>query len=214
MKVNKGSVLHLIVFISILIILIINKPLLISYLKADSGTNSKNHINTPIDTQKTDEVPQSIEKEDDEEIIHEEEQEEELEYTFYRLTSFFYGDGYGTGRCTGTGLCVKDFQVNELGWYVYKGKLVLAGATEELLRSGYSANGGNIRQDDKHYFKYYDEVTLEIDGVIYEGIILDSCGAASWWGETRIDLFVSAEQYKIDRGYKGKNMVPVLYQNK
>lgn len=129
----------------------------------------------------------------------------------YRLTSFYSNDGYGTGSCTGSGLCEKDFQVNERGWYTYNGYLVLAGATEELLRSGYSVKGGNVRQEGKHYFRYYDVITLTIDGISYQGIILDSCGASMWYGETRLDLFVSNKASAIDRGYKGNNMVSVSY---
>lgn len=129
----------------------------------------------------------------------------------YRLTSFYSNDGYGTGSCTGSGLCERDFQVNERGWYTYNGYLVLAGATEELLRSGYSVKGGNVRQEGKHYFRYYDTVKLEIDGIMYNGIIIDSCGTSMWYGETRLDLFVSNKASAIDRGYKGNNMISISY---
>ena len=92
-----------------------------------------------------------------------------------------------------------DFQVNEKGWYTYQGKIVLAGATEELLRSGYNINKGNIRQSEKHYFRYYDTLTIEIDGIKYNAIILDSCGISMWEGYHRLDLFVSSKEYVIDR---------------
>lgn len=100
-----------------------------------------------------------------------------------RLTSFYANDGYGTGSCTGTGLCENDFQVNENGWYTYQGKLVLATATPYLLNYGYSLGNGI------QTYRYYDEITLNIDGVSYQGIVLDSCGACM--GDNRIDLFVS-----------------------
>lgn len=122
----------------------------------------------------------------------------------YRLTSYYSGEA-GTGSCTGTGLCEKDFQINEKGWYTYKGKLVLAGATPYLLKYGYT------KKEGRHYFKYYDEVKLTIDGVEYEGIILDSCGASMKVSENRIDLFVSGKSSVIDRGYKGNNMITVEY---
>lgn len=80
---------------------------------------------------------------------------------------------------------------------------MLAGATEELLKSGYSVRNGNIRQYGKHYFRYYDTLIIEIDGVKYEAIILDSCGASMWEGYFRLDLFVSSKEYTIDkRGVK------------
>ncbi len=116
--------------------------------------------------------------------------------TFYRLTSYYPAE---TSNITGSGLTTSSFEVNEKGWYTYKGKLVLAGATEELLRSGYSVRNANIRQKGKHYFRYYDTLTIEIDGIKYEGIILDSCGAAAWEGYTRLDLFVSDKKNVIDR---------------
>ena len=100
-----------------------------------------------------------------------------------RLTSFYANDGYGTGSCTGTGLCENDFQVNENGWYTYQGKLVLATATPYLLNYGYGLVDGIIT------YNYYDEVTVIIDGISYPAIVLDSCGACM--GDNRIDLFVS-----------------------
>lgn len=103
-----------------------------------------------------------------------------------RLTSFYANDGYGTGSCTGTGLCENDFQVNENGWYTYQGKLVLATATP------YLANQGWHIADGVHLYKYYEEIILNIDGVDYEGIVVDSCGNCC---ETdRVDLFVSNAQ--------------------
>ena len=119
----------------------------------------------------------------------------------YRLTSYYVGDGYGSTHCTGSGVCLNSFEVNERGWYTYKGKIVLAAATEELLRSGYNVRGGGHRQPNKHYFRYYDEVKLRVDGIVYDGIILDSCGASMWQGQTRIDLFVSNKNSAIDRGH-------------
>ena len=120
-------------------------------------------------------------------------------FDYYRLTSYYNGDSMSSGSKTGSGKSISDFQINEKGWYTYKGKLVLAAATEELLKSGYSVRMANVRQDEKHYFRYYDEVTIVIDGISYNGIILDSCGASMWYGETRVDLFVSSKEYLVDR---------------
>lgn len=100
-----------------------------------------------------------------------------------RLTSFYANDGYGTGSCTGTGLCESDFQVNENGWYTYQGKLVLATATPYLLNYGYGLADGIVT------YNYYDEVTVVIDGVSYPAIVADSCGVCMV--DNRIDLFVS-----------------------
>lgn len=100
-----------------------------------------------------------------------------------RMTSFYANDGYGTGNCTGSGLCSWDFGVNDKGWYTYNGKLVIATATNYLTRSGWSLADG-VRT-----YKYYDELILNIDGVDYPAIVLDSCGSSMRNG--RIDLFVS-----------------------
>lgn len=88
-----------------------------------------------------------------------------------------------TGHCTGTGLCTWDFQKNDRGWYIYQGKLVLGTATSYLLKYGYPQIEG-IK-----YYKYYDTVTLNIQGQEYQGIVLDSCGACM--KKNIIDLFVS-----------------------
>lgn len=116
----------------------------------------------------------------------------------YRLTSYYPGDSCESGHCTGSGLCTYDFQVNERGWYTYNGKIVLAAATT------YLQNKFGVKEN-KLYFKYYDEVTLTIDGVDYEGIILDTCGAC--YKSEKIDLYVTNKASVIDRGYKGYNMI-------
>lgn len=62
-------------------------------------------------------------------------------------------------------------------------------ATKYLLKYGYTKIEG------KRYFKYYDEVTLIIDGETYTGIVLDSCGACM--KRNIIDLFVSNSSSSI-----------------
>lgn len=116
----------------------------------------------------------------------------------YRLTSFYPNDELKTGDCTGSGYCSWDFGINEKGWYTYKGKLVLAAATTYLKKQFGEKEG-------KVYFKYYDEVNITIDGVVYPGIILDTCGAC--YRDERIDIFVKDKKSVIDRGYMGRNMI-------
>lgn len=96
-----------------------------------------------------------------------------------RMTSFYPAE---SSDCTGSGLCSWDFGVNENGWYTYNGKLVVATATQ------YLANQGWYLADGVHTFRYYDEITLVIDGVEYQAIVLDSCGSSM--RTDRIDLFV------------------------
>lgn len=100
-----------------------------------------------------------------------------------RMTSFWANDGYGTGECTGSGLCSWDFGINENGWYVWQGKLVVAAATTYLANQGWQVGSG------VHLYKYWEELILTIDDVQYEAVILDSCGSSM--RTDRIDLFVS-----------------------
>lgn len=139
----------------------------------------------------TEEITENVEPEEIIEENYEEEEYIEPEYipeylpsTYEtRMTSFWANDGYGTGDCTGSGLCSWDFGVNDKGWYTYNGKLVVATATTYLTKYGWSLAKG-VRT-----YNYYDEITLVIDGVDYPAIVLDSCGSSMSNG--RIDLFVS-----------------------
>ena len=116
----------------------------------------------------------------------------------YRLTSYYLNDDCNSTDCTGAGFCAKDLVPNEKGWYTYNGKLVIAAATT------YMQNVFGVKEN-KLYFKYYDELLLTIDGVEYEAIVLDTCGAC--YKNEIIDLFVKDASSAIDRGYKGKNMI-------
>lgn len=116
-----------------------------------------------------------------------------------RLTSF-------TDKCVGAGYCgERNFKTNEKGWYLYKGKLVVATATPYMIST--FGKRSNIQ-----YFKYYDELVLTIDGKKYDAIVLDTCGAC--YKDVRIDLYVKDEKSTIDRGYKGKNMITVEVKKK
>lgn len=83
---------------------------------------------------------------------------------------------------TGCGLEFTYFDVNEKGWFTYDGRLVIATATDYLLNYGWKLADG-VRT-----YKYYQELILEIDGVDYLAVVLDSCGLCMQTG--RIDLFV------------------------
>lgn len=96
-----------------------------------------------------------------------------------RLTSYYPKKPVSP---TGCGLGIEDFGVNEFGWYTYKGKLVVATATNYLLNYGWRYSS------DVRLYNYYDVLILTIDGVDYEAIVLDSCGICMTTG--RIDLFV------------------------
>lgn len=132
--------------------------------------------------------PEVIEEDDDPAPIQQEVIETPVQPVYSntyetRMTSYYPNDGPGTGSITGSGLGPNDFQVNDKGWYTYQGKLVIATATDYLLKYGW------ILGEGVHTYRYYNELTLTIDGIDYPAIVLDSCGHAMKSG--RIDLFVS-----------------------
>jgi len=152
-----------------------------------------------IDKQKPEEELPDTEKVIEEPVIEQEteenrsiEQEEvngtEQQVNSYetRMTSYYPNDGPGTGSITGSGLGPSNFEVNDKGWYTYQGKLVVATATEYLLKYGFSL------ADGVHTYKYGDEITLNIDGIDYEAIVEDSCGNCC--KTDRIDLFVANKE--------------------
>lgn len=118
----------------------------------------------------------------------------------YRVTSYYPGDNYKTGTKTGSGKTINDFNtmsINGKSVYTYKGKIVIAGATRALLKSGYNIKGAQQKQN-KHYFNYYDTGKIKLYGNWYDFIILDSCGAAMWKGYYRLDIFVPTPKDVID----------------
>lgn len=96
-----------------------------------------------------------------------------------RLTSYY---PTRANAATGCGLEFTYFDVNENGWFTYDGRLVIATATDYLLNYGWKLADG-VRT-----YEYYQELILNIDGVDYLAVVLDSCGLCMQTG--RIDLFV------------------------
>lgn len=94
------------------------------------------------------------------------------------FTNYYTNDPTGSTHRTGSGLTTDQFEVNHLGWYTYEGKVVIATATNECLRSNgpgcylYSEVGEGFE-----VYNYKDTITFMFDEQGYEGIILDSCGA-------------------------------------
>lgn len=124
-------------------------------------------------------VPEKVEKE--------QLKEEPLKKYTTRMTSYYPEEGETT---TGSGLGPNNFEVNDKGWFTYQGKLVVATATTYLANQGwYVGNGVHLR-------KYYNEITLTIDGVDYRAIVLDSCG--NCMRTDRVDLYVSSVVYAKD----------------
>lgn len=117
------------------------------------------------------------------------------------FTSYYPDDPTGSGTVTGSGLSTEDFEINELGWFTYQGKVVIATATYECL---YSSDGAcaayNDVPDDYHIRGYGSTMTLLLNGQEFEAIVLDSCGASFWDESTqRVDIYVAAPEYSIGK---------------
>lgn len=84
------------------------------------------------------------------------------------ITNYYTGDGSSLD-ITASGLSSKDFAINDKGYYTYDNKVVIATAnTSRLarpLKEGYNT------------YELYTTLTIEINGVTYDAIILDVCGA-------------------------------------
>ena len=112
--------------------------------------------------------------------------------TGYRVTSYHPGDGCASTNKTGSGKSTSDFDTMKIGnknVYTYKGRIVVAAWSEELYNTGYNVKGAQSCTDYK--FHYGQEIKLIINGVTYNAIVLDSCGAAGWNDRGPIiDIFV------------------------
>jgi len=118
------------------------------------------------------------------EIEQEEIEEHIVEYSNTyetRMTSFYPEEGE---TMTASGLGIDNFGINKNGWFTYNDKLVIATASKRL---GYT---------EMRTYNLYDELTLTIDGIDYDAIVLDVCGACQW--DNRIDLFASSIVYARD----------------
>lgn len=112
----------------------------------------------------------------------------------YKLTSYYSGDGFSSGSTTASGKKTSDFKINENGWYTYDGKLVIATASKRLLK------WDQYKNSTQKTYNLYDELILEINGIRYDAIVLDVCGAAM--KKPIIDLFVSSKSSVITTNIK------------
>jgi len=123
-----------------------------------------------------------------------------------RATYYHTGDGTGSTDTTASGLSTDNFKINDMGWYVYKGKVVVATAMNYCVISRRGiCNAWNYKHPETAYFDLYDTLFITVKGVTYEAIALDLCGSASA-GENKIDIFVSEAKY----GYDGPMIITYL----
>lgn len=120
------------------------------------------------------------------------------------ITNYYVNDSTGSGTVTSSGLTINDFQTNDLGWYVYKEKVVVATATYVCLEAATGACAKyKILPDGYSIFNLYDEITIIYDGKEYDGVVLDSMGAGFWKLDNepyqRIDIFVAQTAKKFGK---------------
>ena len=155
-------------------------------------------------------VAPTIESRLDETPTVEVEEVEEVEVGYNAYMTNYYTGSDGTTSRTGSGLKTSDFKINELGWYTYNNKVVVATATYQGLASSYGVlERYNEALDGITYYNYFDTLTLTYDGVEYDCIVLDTCGSSmelqeSDKGLQRIDVFIANKKYAF-----GKELVYV-----
>lgn len=120
--------------------------------------------------------------------------EVEPTYLDYRMTYYYPGDSTNSGNATASGKSTHDFQVNERGWYTYNGKLVVATASKRLL------SWDSYKNSTQPTYNLYDELKLEIQGQVYEAVVLDVCG--SCMKSNKIDLYVQDKLSGLDTQIK------------
>lgn len=109
-------------------------------------------------------------------------------------------------KTLGTQIKRSELVLNEKGIYTYQDKVCVATATYECLNSNSGScklyNFDNI-PNNYHYFKYYDELVIILDGVEYDAIVVDSCGSCSTdknENHQRVDILVS-DDFKNTKSY-------------
>ena len=170
----------LIIGVLVIILGIIFIPNEKTIIKKELKQKQRNVETKRIYTKELIEIPQQIEQEAKQEEKQEKKQEEVKSSYTTRMTSYYPEEGELT---TGSGLSPANFEINDKGWYTYQGKLVVATATIYLANQGWQVGNG------VHLRKYYNELTLNIDGIDYKAIVLDSCG--NCMRTDRVDLYVS-----------------------
>ena len=124
------------------------------------------------------------------------------------FTIYYPGDKCGSTTKTGKGLTTDQFKLNELGWYTYQGRVVVATATQEGLDSNLGVLA-NFKEEEPGitYYEYGDELQFEYAGKVYDAIVLDTCGAAMdidhlnkyTNGLNIIDIFIKGEEYSFGK---------------
>ena len=190
-KLKKWVKVMILVVVISFIMIDTDKTTITKKSKQKQNTIEKKRIYTKEIIDIPQQVKQEVKKQEEKKVEQKKEEvkqevQTQSSYTT-RMTSYYPEEGELT---TGSGLSPANFEINDKGWYTYQGKLVVATATTYLANQGWQVGSG------VHLRKYYNELTLNIDGVDYQAIVLDSCG--NCMRTDRIDLYVSSVDYLKD----------------
>lgn len=118
------------------------------------------------------------------------------------FTNYYIGDGSSSKR-TGSGHTIDEFEINSDGMYTYNGKVVVAAATWEGIHSDYGVlKYINDLPSGYHIYHYDDEIQFTLNGKEYDGIVLDTCGAAMQDLDEeyqRMDIFLAGNEYSFGK---------------
>ena len=121
------------------------------------------------------------------------------------FTNYYTGDFTNSSNITSAGLTTRSFQINEKGWYTYKGMVVVAAATTLCLQVK-SGGCGKYNSVPKGLilFNLREEILISVEGEEYKAIVLDSCGACMYFhssdqGLQRFDIFIASSKYAFGK---------------
>lgn len=125
----------------------------------------------------------------------------------------------GTDKALGSGIDTSKLTTDEKGFYFYEkdGKkyLVVATATNICIDSsncGFTDDTNTTPNTTRYsyitYYNYFDTLTLNIDGKVYDAMVLDSCGACQWEQSVRgdstgqrIDIYIKDGEKPLSNDY-------------
>ncbi len=125
----------------------------------------------------------------------------------------------GTDKALGSGIDTSKLTTDEKGFYFYEkdGKKYLAVATATNIcidssNCGFTDDTNTTPNTTRYsyitYYNYFDTLTLNIDGKVYDAMVLDSCGACQWEQSVRedrtgqrIDIYIKDGEKPLSNDY-------------
>lgn len=124
------------------------------------------------------------------------------------ITNYYVGDSTGSTNKLGNGYVISehcDFN-NDNGWCKIGNYYAIATATHEGLKSHYGVlNKYNEQNIDIDYFHYGDTLKMEVNDIVYDFIVVDTCGMSFELWEVdnytqRYDILIKDKTYAFGKG--------------